>query len=200
MLLYFTYNRTLPERAWHQSGKPPAQTSQNLLRALWLAVTANVFISFSQLSDLISRCRLHGSAKGWKQHHACFMPERESSLLSAGGRQMQLLFVLLLVVEEREKKSPFPGEFCYSSFRIDTWVIHIHLLSLRRANSVPRALSLTPFPALNRWPRLQDHKLHSQRESLRQCRCAGCHLTAHSARCIPSSTNHVLFRKQSFDD
>lgn len=49
MLLYFTYNRTLPERAWHQSGKPPAQTSQNLLRALWLAVTANVFISFYQL-------------------------------------------------------------------------------------------------------------------------------------------------------
>lgn len=112
-------NRTLLELAWHQSSKPPApqfmiqfnihftaQTSQNLLWALWLAVTANVFISFYQLSDLISRW-LHGSAKSWKQHHACFMPERESSLLSVGSRQMQLLFVLLLVVSRprRERRS-----------------------------------------------------------------------------------------------
>lgn len=110
-------NRTLPELAWHQSGKAPApqfmisinnhftaQSSQNLLQALWLAVTANVFISFYQLSDLISRCRLHTSAKIWKQHHACFMPERESSLLSVGGRQMQLLFVLLLVVSRPRRE------------------------------------------------------------------------------------------------
>lgn len=114
-------------------------------------------------------------AWAWKQFVVGWRQTDATLICAAAGPQP---------AEEREKESSFPGELCCSSLRVDTWVIHIHLLSLRRANSVPRALSLTPFLALHRWPGLQDHKLHSQRESARQCRCAGCHLTAHSARCI----------------